>query len=34
MTGTKNDRDMTGVLCTGVQEIGAGRNIYITTRNN
>ena len=27
MTGTKNDRDMTGILYRGVQ----GRNIIITT---
>ena len=28
----KNDRDMTGVLCMGVQEIYARRNSLITTK--
>ena len=31
MTGTKNDRVMTGVLYGGVWEIGLEKHIYITT---
>ena len=34
MTGTKNDRDMTGVLYGGVWEICPGRNIIIATSNH
>ena len=33
MTGTKDDRDMTGVLYGGVREKRAGKHIITTTHN-
>ena len=34
MTGTKNDRDMTGVLYGGVWEIWGRKHIFTTTLNS